>query len=202
MKVTIMNDQKSAQQSSAAAQRRGQLSNLLSYVEERAQDVLRRHGQLFPAFYALSPEGLSLYIAPSLEDREKDAHAANVRLVCAAQGAVVAALAIEAWVRFPRPGERWDLQPRPSLAPDRKEFVCLIGEALGGTCENKLLPILRDRRNRFSCLAISKVVVPQLIMGRYAPLLSHAPLTPENRVMAASLLQSRGIVIGKEPTQK
>jgi hypothetical protein len=194
-----MNDDTSAQLSAVLQRRREQLDRLLSYVEARAQDVLRKHGRLHPALYTISPEGLGLYIAPSLEEWEKDAHADNARLICGAQGAEVAVLATEAWVRFAKIGERLDLQPRPSQSPDRTEYVSLIGEALGGTYQNRLLPILRDNRGRFSCLGKSKVLLPKPVVGRYASLLPHTPLPQEARALAALLLERRGLVIRKEP---
>lgn len=197
-----MNNDTSSQQPADLQRRREQLDGLLSYVEARAQDVLRKHGHLHPALYAISPEGLCLYIAPSLEDAEKDAHAENVRLICGAHGAVVAVLVTEAWVRFAKRGERLDLQPRPAQSPDRKEYVSLIGEALGGTYQNRLLPILRDNRGRFSCLGKSKVLPPEPVVGRYASLLPHSPLPQEARAIVNLLLERRGLVIRKEPFQQ
>ena len=166
-------------------------------MEARAQDVLRKHGRLHPALYAISPEGLCLYIAPSLEESKKDAHAENARLICAAHGAVVAVLATEAWVLFAKSGELADLKTRPSQSPRRKEFVSLIGEALG-TYQNRLLPILRDNRGRFSCLGKSQVLPPKPVVGRYSSLLPHTPLPQESRAILTLLLEHRGLVIRKE----
>jgi hypothetical protein len=197
-----MNNDTSSQQSADLQRRREQLEGLLSYVEARAQDVLRKHGHLHPALYAISPEGLCLYIAPSLEDAEKDAHAENVRLICAAHGAVVAVLATEAWVLFAKSVELAGLKTRPAQSPDRKEYVSLIGEALGGTYQNRLLPILRDNRGRFSCLGKSKVLPPKPVVGRYASLLPHSPLPQEARAIVTLLLERRGLVIHKEPASR
>jgi hypothetical protein len=109
--------------------------------------------------------------------------------ICGAHGAVVAVLATEAWVRFAKPGERLDLQPRPAQSPDRKEYVSLLGEALGGTYQNRLLPILRDNRGRFSCLGKSKVLPPEPVVGRYASLLPRTPLPQEGRAIVNLLLE-------------
>lgn len=197
-----MNNDTSSQQSADLQRRREQLDGLLSYVEARAQDVLRKHGHLHPALYAISPESLCLYIAPSLEESEKDAHADNARLICGAHGAEVAVLATEAWVLFAKSGELADLKTRPAQSPDRKEYVSLIGEALGGTYQNRLLPILRDNRGRFSCLGKSKVLPPEPVVGRYASLLPHSPLPQEARAIVNLLLERRGLVIHKEPFQQ
>ena len=48
---TNMNNDTSFQQSADLQRRREQLDGLLSYVEARAQDVLRKHGRLHPALY-------------------------------------------------------------------------------------------------------------------------------------------------------
>ena len=192
-----MNNDTSSQQSSDLQRRREQLDGLLSYVEARAQDVLRKYGHLHPALYAISPESLCLYIAPSLEESEKDAHADNARLICGALGAEVAVLATEALVLFAKSGELADLKTRPAQSPYRKEFVSLIGEALG-TYQNRLLPILRDNRGRFSCLGKSKVLPPEPVVGRYASLLPHSPLPQESRAIVILLLERRGLVIRKE----
>jgi hypothetical protein len=197
-----MNNDTSSQQSADLQRRREQLGGLLAYMESRAQDVLRKHGHLHPALYAISPEGLCLYIAPSLKDAEKDAHAENVRLICGAHGAEVAVLATEAWVLFAKSGELADFKTRPAQSPDRKEFVSLIGEALGSTYQNRLLPILRDNRGRFSCLGKSQVLPPKPVVGRYASLLPHSPLPQEARAIVNLLLERRGLVIHKEPFQQ
>jgi hypothetical protein len=193
-----MNNEKASQQSSPVAEPREQLKTLLSYVEERAEDVLRKHGSLYPALYAISTEGVCLYVAPSFEEHEKEAHAETVKLICAAHGAFVAVVATEAWGLFAKHGERLDLKLRPSESPERKEFVSLVGEALGGAFENRLLPILRDHRGRFSCLGKSDVLPPRPVLGRFANLLPQTMPTEADRALARVMLESRGIVIDRE----
>ena len=193
-----MENNASSQQSAEIQHRREQLDKLLSYVKSRAQAVLRKHGRLYPALYAVSPDGLCLWIAPSLEESEKDAHAQDLRLICGALGTTVAVLATEAWVLFAKPGQQVDLKIPPSQSPDRKEYVSLIGEALGGIHQNRLLPILRDDRGRVSSLGRSAVLPPKPVVGRYAPLIPQTPLPRDARDLATTLLASRGLVIRKE----
>ena len=78
----------------------------------------------------------------------------------------------------------------------------MLGESLGGTYQNRLLPILRDHRGRFSCLGKSKVLPPEPVVGRYASLLPHSPLPQEARAIVNLLLERRGLVIHKEPFQQ
>jgi len=94
-----MNNENSTQKPSAAAQRRAQLDALLSHVQDRAQALLREHGQLFPTLCALHDEGIGVYTANSMEEAESDTHAEDVRLICAALGASVAVLALQVWAR-------------------------------------------------------------------------------------------------------
>ena len=108
-------------------------------------------------------------------------------------------LATEAWVLFAKSAELADLKTRPSQSPRRREYVSLIGEALGGTYHNRLLPILRDNRGRFSCLGTSNVLPPKPVVGRYSSLLPHTPLPQESRAIVTLLLERRGLVIRKEP---
>jgi hypothetical protein len=193
-----MNNEKASQQSSPVAEPREQLKTLLSYVEERAEDVLRQYGRLHPALYAVSPEGLCLHVARSLEDSEKDAFANDVRLICRAHGATVAALVTEAWVVFAKPGDDLGLQPRPAQSPQRREYVSLIGETLGGAFENRLLPIRRDRHGRFSGLGRSQTLPLRPVVGRFSNLLQQTTPTEADRALARVMLQGRGIVIDKE----
>ena len=78
----------------------------------------------------------------------------------------------------------------------------MIGEALGGTYQNRLLPILRDNRGRFSCLGTSTVLPPEPVVGRYASLLPHSPLPQKARAIVTLLLKRRGLVIHKDPFQQ
>ena len=140
-----MNNESSPERSSAAAQRREQLNALLSHAQACAQDVLREHGQLCPTLCALHEGGLGIYIANSAEEAESETHAEEVQLICAALGASVAVLALQVWARVVKQGEPLGLQPYSSLFSDRKEYISLIGAALGGIHAHSLLPVLRDR---------------------------------------------------------
>ena len=194
-----MNNDTSPEQSSAAAQRREQLDALLSHVQDRAQDVLREHGQLFPTLCALHDEGIGVYTANSMEEAESDTHAEDVRLICAALGASVAVLALQVWARVVKRGKRLGLQSNPSLFADRKEYISLIGSALGGVYKNRLVPVLRDRDARFSGLGTSALKAAKPVVGRYANLLPQSPPSAEDRELARRLLACRGLVIHAGP---
>ena len=177
---------------------REQLDKLFLDVESRARGVMRREGPFSPTLFTVSPDGLSTYSpGPLNEVSEKNEFAGIARLICAAQGAIAAVLAIEAWVLEAKPGERLDLFMRPSESAHRREYICLIGEALHSVHQQKFLPILRDRRGRFSCLGTAKVLPPDPVEGRFGNLLPQTPLTDEVRAFATSMLESRGLVLAE-----
>ena len=194
-----MNNEKASQQSSPVAQRRAQLDALLSHAQACAQDVLREHGQLCPTLCALHEGGLGIYIANSAEEAESDTHAEELRLICAALGASVAVLALQVWARVVKREEPLGFQPYPSPFSDRKEYISLLGSAIGGIHAHRLLPVLRDRDGRFSGLGTSLVMAAKPVVGRYADLLPHSPTTAEDRELARRLLDCRGLVIHEGP---
>jgi hypothetical protein len=179
---------------------REQLDKLFIEVESHARGVMRRDGRLSPTLFAVSPGGLSVYApGPVNEVPEKNDLAAIARLICAARAVTAVVLAIEAWGLEAKPGRRLDLFTRPSQSPHRKEYLCLLGESQGGDCQQKLLPILRDRRGRFACLGMAKALPPDPAEGRFSHLLPQTPLTEEVRVFVASMLESRGLGLAESP---
>ncbi|HEY5480209.1 MAG TPA: hypothetical protein VIL39_01885 [Verrucomicrobiae bacterium] len=177
---------------------REQLDKLFLDVASRAHGVMHRDGRLSPTLFAVSPGGLSVYApGPVNEAPEKNDFAAVARLICAAQAVTAVVLAVEAWVLEAKPGQRLDLFTRPSQSPDRKEYLCLCGEAFGSIYQQKLLPILRDHRDRFSCLGTSKILPPEPTAGRFANLLPQTHLNDDVRAFAALMLKSRGLVPGE-----
>ena len=181
---------------------REQLDQLFLRVESRLQHVMRKHRRLSPTLFTVSPEGLSIYApGPLNEVPEKNGFAADARLICASQGSVAAVLAFEAWALEAKPGERLAPYARPSQSPLRKEYICLCGEAFGSIYQQKLLPILRDHRGRFSCLGTSKILPPEPTAGRFANLLPQTLLNDEVRTFANLMLKSRGLVIRESPPE-
>ena len=198
-KEATMKNELSPEQFSAAAPRREQLDALLSHAQACAQVVLREHGQLFPTLCALHVEGLGVYIANTPDEAEDASYPEDLRLICSALGATVAVLVLQVWARVVERGEPLGLQPRPSLCSDRKEYLSLIGTALGGIHANRLLPILRNRSGRFSGLDTAVSLAPKPVVARYASPLPQTPPTAEDRDIARRLLACRGLVINTGP---
>ena len=171
-----------------------QLDALLDLAQEHAEDAMREDGALLPSVFAASPNGLFLLGSkPVNEELEKKEFATDARLVCTAQAATAVVLALEAWVLEARPGECLFPGLRPSESPRRKECIVLSGEAVGGFHQQRLRPILRDGRGRFSGLGPAIVPPPEPPEGPLARLLPEAPPTPEVRAFAAALLKARGV---------
>ena len=63
-----------------------------------------------------SPQSLS-------DEHAKDDFAAPARLMCVAHAATACVMAVEAWAKFAKPGEKFDMTEAPSEAFDRREFV-------------------------------------------------------------------------------
>jgi hypothetical protein len=200
-----MNENTSTQPEAASAENtasRQKLDKLLLHVERHVLAIMRKEGRLSPTFFVASPIGLSIYSPGHLNDiLQKNEFAAVARLICAARGAVACVLALETWALEAKPGERLDPTARPSRSPLRKEYICLSGEALGGLCEQKLLPILRDRRSRFSCLGTAKVFIDDPAQGRFANLLPLTPLTDQAQSVAVSILNVLGSVVTTVPSE-
>lgn len=67
------------------------------------------------------------------------------------------------------------------------------GEAVGGFYRQRLAPILRDGRGRFSGFGSATAPPPEPPEGPLARLLREAPPTPEVRAFASALLKDRGV---------
>ena len=155
---------------------------------------MREEGALLPSIFAASPDGLFLLGSkPVNQELEKPEFATDARLICTAQAATAVVLAVEACVLEARPGEPRPPGMRSSESPRRKECIVLSGEAVGGFYRQRLAPILRDGRGRFSGLGPAFVPPPDPPDGPLARLLPGAPPTPEVRAFAASLLKARGV---------
>jgi len=169
------------------------LQRLLEFAEQQACDIMRRSGRLTPVFFAASATKLDAYVAPPIRDMaDVNELAAVARLICATQHVTAAVLATEAWALESTDGLPLNPHSLPSQSPEHSEYVFLSGEAWGEIYQQKLLPILRDKRQRFSCLGTTRVLPPERIKGPLANLLPQDPISDEVRVFARSILAAKG----------
>jgi hypothetical protein len=116
------------------------LDDLLAQAEYYANYSMRNIGRLPPTLFLIGSKGLVMFTPESLADEgEKDDFATTARLMCIAHAATACVMALEAWVKYAKPGEKFDETERPSEAYDRQEVVVLMGESSMGQ-KQKFLP--------------------------------------------------------------
>jgi hypothetical protein len=89
---------------------------------------MRNIGHLPPTLFLIGSKGLVTFMPESLADEgEKDDFATTARLMCIADAATACVMALEAWIKSSKPGEKFDETEPPSEAFDRQEVVVLLG---------------------------------------------------------------------------
>jgi len=178
------------------------LDDLIGHAEHYAQFNLRYRGTLPASLFLLGSQGPTIYVPSSLADEAaKDAFAENARLLCVAHRATATVLAMEAWALLAAPGTPIDPHQRPSLSPDRREVVALMGES-PGVQRARFLPILRDASQKFSGFDIPQVVNADQAQGRFAQFLPAQTPTLAEQAHAQAILRARGIVTTAPPREK
>src|SRR6266516_4080221 len=144
------------------------LDDLLANAEHYADFCMRNSGRVTPALFFLGPGGQGMFCAESLaDDSIKDDFATNARLMCIAYAATSVVMALEAWAKFAKPGEKFDMTEAPSEAFDRRELVVLMGESHSGQ-KQKFLPIIRSGNGKFFGFGESEVPAMDKMKGRFA----------------------------------
>jgi hypothetical protein len=142
--------------------------------------------------FTISAGGLSIYSSSPLNgESQKSEFRAVTRLICAAQGAFVAVMALEARFIESKSEGRVGSIVVPVCSADREEHLYLVGEAVGGVHERRFLPILRDHCGRITRLGPATELLPEPAEGRFANLLPQYPITDEVRTFAAAILQAK-----------
>ena len=169
------------------------LDDLLAQAEHYANHFMRNIGHLPPALFLIGPSGPLMFVSESLAgDSAKDEFATNARLMCIAHAATACVMALEAWAKFSKPGEPFDLTEAPSEAFDRRESVVLMGESHSGQ-KQKFLPIIRSDNGNF--FSFGEPEVPELdeMKGRFAQFLPLKPPSVEQRAVARATLKAKGV---------
>ena len=153
-----------------------------------------------PTLFLIGIDGPIMFMPASLADEdEKDAFATTARLMCIAHGATVAVMALEAWMKTAKPGEKFDMTEPPSEAFDRQEVVVLMGEDRNGQ-KQQFLPIIRSDNGRFFGFGESELPVMDSMQGRFAGILPPKVATAEHRALAQAMLKIKGVNITKPGT--
>ena len=153
---------------------------------------MRNIGRLPATLFLIGSDGPLMFMPDSLADeRAKDDFATSARLMCIAHAATVCVMALEAWAKFAKPGEKFDETERPSEAFDRREFVILMGESREAQ-KQKFLPIIRSDNGRFFGLGESEVPDMDKMKGRFAQLLPTKVPDEGIRQVAKAMLKVKG----------
>lgn len=157
------------------------------YTHLTVTEQFRRFGALPPRLVCFGREKATTMISQHLPDAAARAQFANeFRLLCVAEDARAAACMIEVW-SCPPDGANC----RPSLHPERQEFVLVNIELRDGKGATKLYPIIRMGDAR-PMLGDSLTLPGRPALGVLMGFLPPKPLTEAERLVAASRLHRTG----------
>jgi hypothetical protein len=169
------------------------LDDLLAQAEHYANYSMRNIGRLPPTLFMIGPDGLLMFMPESLADEgAKDDFATNARLMCIAYAATSVVMALEAWVKYAKPGEKFDETEPPSEAFDRQEVVVLMGESNKGP-KQKFLPIIRSGNGKFFGFGESDPPSIDQMKGRFAQILPTKTVDAATRDLAKAMLKVKGV---------
>jgi hypothetical protein len=135
------------------------LDDLLAQAEHYANYSMRNMGRVPPTLFLIGTDRPVMFIPENLADDDaKDDFATTARLMCIAHAATATVMTLEAWAKFAKPGEKFDMTEAPSEAFDRREVVVLMGESRDGQ-KQKFLPIIRSDNGKFFGFGESDVPV-------------------------------------------
>ena len=176
------------------------LDDLMAQAGHYAEFCMKNSGKMAPTLFLIGADGPLMFVPTSLADeKEKDAFATTARLMCIAHAATVCVMAMEAWMKTAKPGEKLDMTEPPSESFDRQEVVVLMGEDRTGQ-KQKFLPIIRSGNGKF--FGFNESDMPQLdsIEGRFAGILPPNVATDEHRTLAKAMLKVKGVNVTKPGT--
>ena len=176
------------------------LDDLLAQAAHYADYCLRNSGRMPPTLFIIGADGPMLFMPQHLAgENDKDAFATTAKLMCIAHAATACVMALEAWAKFAKPGEKFDQTERPSEAFDRREFVILMGEDRAGR-KRKFLPIIRSDNGKFFTFGESEVPEMDNMKGRFAQILPPKLADEQTREVAKAMLKVKGVNVTKTGT--
>ena len=169
------------------------LDDLLAQAEHYANHSMRNIGHLPPTLFLIGSKGPVMFMPESLADEsDKNDFATTARLMCIAHAATACVMALEAWIKSAKPGEKFDETEPPSEAFDRQEVVVLLGESQHGQ-KQKFLPIIRSDNGNFFGFGESDVPSMDKMSGRFAQLLPNKVPDEGIREVARAMLKVKGV---------
>lgn len=169
------------------------LDDLLANAGHYADFCMRNSGRVTPALFLVGPDGPCMFVPENLADeRAKDDFATQARLMCLAHGATACVMVLEAWAKFAKPGEKFDMTEAPSEAFDRREVVVLMGEA-DGVQKHEFLPIIRSGNGKFFGFGDTEAPEVDQMKGRFTQLLPSTAPDAAMRDLAKTMLKVKGV---------
>jgi hypothetical protein len=166
-----------------------------------AEFCMRNSGSMPPTLFLLGDQGPMMFMPRTLADeRDKDNFAETARLVCIAHAATACVMALEAWMKLAKEGEKLDPTEPPSEAIDRQEVIVLMGEDRNGQ-RQQMLPLVRSDNGKFFALNESACPTLDKMEGRFAQILSPKVPDQETQALAQAMLQVTGaktVRLGKQ----
>ena len=171
------------------------LDDLLANARHYAEYCMRGTGSLPPTLFLIGSDGKQVMLMPQnlADEKAKDDFATQSKLMAVACGATVAVMALEAWVKTAKPGEKFDMTEPPSEAFDRGEVVVLMGESIAAGQKQKLLPIIRSDNHKFFGFGESTGSELKNIQGRFSQLLPTKVPDEAMRALALAMLKVKGV---------
>jgi hypothetical protein len=171
------------------------LDDLLDCARHYAEFCMRGTGNLPPTLFLIGSDGKQVMFMPKnmADVQAKDDFASISKLMAIACGATVGVMALEAWVKSAKPGEKIDTTEPPSEAFDRQECVVLIGESTTEGRKQQMLPIIRSGNHKFFGFGESAVEKMDKLEGRFSQLLPTKVPDEEMRALAHMMLNVKGV---------
>jgi hypothetical protein len=171
------------------------LDELLANAEHYANFCMRNSGRVTPALFLIGPDVQGMVCPESLADEHaKNDFANNARLLCIAHGATACVMTLEAWAKFAKADEKFDMTEAPSEAFDRREVVILMGEA-AGEHRHKFLPIIRSGNGKFFGFGEPEAPEVTEMKGRFAQILPTKVPDAAMRDLAKAMLKVKGVAL-------
>ena len=153
-----------------------------------------------PTLFLIGTDGPLMFMPQSVADASaKDDFATNARLMCIAHAATAVVMALEAWMKTAKPGEKMDMTEPPSEAFDRQEVIVLMGESPGSQ-KQKFVPIIRSDNGKFFGFGESNTPSLDKMEGRFAQILPSKVPDAQIRLVTQAMLKLKGVNVGKPGT--
>jgi hypothetical protein len=170
------------------------LDDLLANARHYAEYCMRGTGNLPPTLFLVGCDGKQVMFMPEnlADTQDKDNFANLSKLMAVATGATLAVMALEAWVKTGKVGEKMDMTELPSEAFDRQECLVLMGESMSEGQKQQMLPIIRSGNHKFFGFGESICSKLTQMEGRFSQLLPTKVPDENMRVLAKAMLKVKG----------